>query len=109
MTKIERGKIMAVEKNKRKHGKLGWRFFEALSQEYEIVKSRYLAIGHILAIKDCATEVFTMSNEEKLKTCGLTACSTIEYTSDSYDKNSQADQIGGQHFGVMTSIGRLSV
>ncbi|SRR5260370_9975041 len=83
---------------------------EGLRQEYEAIKGRYLAQGHIIAIKECATEVFDLPLGAMLEACGVTGCTPIEYLSPNYDAAAPGnDKIAGKMIGVETAKGRRAV
>jgi hypothetical protein len=83
---------------------------ESLSQEYESIKVRFLAKGHILAIKECESKVFSLPDEAKLEACGITGCRPLLYFADTNDQSAPGDhRIAGRHIPVQTSTDRSSV
>src|SRR5437588_9662320 len=83
---------------------------ESLEQEYEVIKARFLAQGHILAIKDCESKIFCLPDDAKLEACGIIDCRVLLYYANTYDQNAPGDQhIAGRHIPVETSNGRSSV
>jgi hypothetical protein len=87
-----------------------YRIDESLHQEYEAIKTRFLAKDHILAIKECESKIFGLPDEEKLEVCGISGCRPLLYFADTYDQNAPGDhRIAGRHIPVQTSTGRSSV
>jgi hypothetical protein len=83
---------------------------ESLNQEYESIKARFLAKGHIFSIKECESTVFLLSDQEKLEACGIMGCKAITYYADTYDQNAPGElRTAGRHIGVQTEVGRSSV
>jgi hypothetical protein len=80
---------------------------EGLNEEYERIKRRFLAQGHILAIKECPAELFKLPPKEMLAASGITGCTVLEYTSDTIDSTRPAnDRIGGRTVGVLDPEGQ---
>lgn len=50
--------------------------------EFERIKARFLAKGHILAIKDCRPAFFKLPLQERLAACGLQEAIALDYLSD---------------------------
>lgn len=83
---------------------------ESLNKEYDSIKKRFLAKGHILAIEECEGKLFTLSDEAQLEACGIKDCRPLSYRAETIDVSAPGDEeIGGRTIAVQTSTGRSSV
>jgi hypothetical protein len=82
---------------------------QLMEQEYKTAKERFSKQNHILAIKECGTEVFQMPDQEKLAAVGIADCTALLYMAKCYDERALGpEEIGGRMIPVRATSGKMA-